>query len=752
MQVVPIIVLIFGALLLVSGAHLARRRSLPEAMGFSITLCMLALALFLAPDSWRAWLAGGELGDRTLKFLRDVGFTGLFFLAGLSFDCSKLGKIRQICSGSAAASFSFGIIVMVLLVAFGRLSAGPAMVAAAAIAGSSLWLPGELSRHSGENNGMESVAAKATAAILTLAVLMVMHFYTVLQGLAFRHPSGSALIVVALYEAVKYIVFFSFAYWASTRFLARVEGRASRLRLSIGYLLITALIFVLALSTIGHLGALAYAFVAGVLFSLNAAGRALGKSYRPVAKGVLLSFALLSILLQAHGRRLTGASTVLLLVPLAILGKFLALWTGAKVGRASGREATLIAGAALASGETAILILGFGVTKWLIEAPSYYGILAFAYLSTLLGSIVWGVVAGPERGVVAPGPDEPTSALPSRGGKDRKRQAQLLLTCLCAGLLAAKVQAEPNTTSSPRGTAAPERRASGLPNEVETMLEALARKVERQAEMAERFSQAQSFYRSGETFYRNGNFEAADRDFIKARQFLLSSDEELFYEPSLHGHFLEIERRIAALKASSTPGSLTQKGRLLPETNERVQAYIRYFHGKGQNVVRVALGRLIQYQTMMRKIFREEGVPEDLIFIGLVESAYNPYAHSQAGASGIWQFVPDTGRRYGLKQVGTFDERHDPEKSTRAAARYLRDLYVLFGDWPLTLAAYNAGEYRILRVIERTRNKDFWQLSSNGLLPEETAQYVPAVLAAVLIGKQEFQQKQDMPGFSPKVF
>jgi membrane-bound lytic murein transglycosylase D len=140
---------------------------------------------------------------------------------------------------------------------------------------------------------------------------------------------------------------------------------------------------------------------------------------------------------------------------------------------------------------------------------------------------------------------------------------------------------------------------------------------------------------------------------------------------------------------------------------------------------------------MMRKVFREEGVPEDLIFVGLVESAYNPYARSVAGATGIWQFVRGTGRRYGLKQAGVIDERHDPEKSTRAAARYLQDLYGMFGDWHMALAAYNAGEYRVLKVIEKTGIKDFWHMSRRGLLPRETINYVPAVLAAIVIGKEK---------------
>jgi len=143
-----------------------------------------------------------------------------------------------------------------------------------------------------------------------------------------------------------------------------------------------------------------------------------------------------------------------------------------------------------------------------------------------------------------------------------------------------------------------------------------------------------------------------------------------------------------------------------------------------------ARGRLAAYRPMMERIFREEGVPTWLIGLGLVESGYNPQALSPKGALGIWQFMPATGERYGLRLTALGDERQHPEKSTRAAARYLRDLYVLFGDWELTLAAYNAGEGRVARVMRRTGIRAFRELAARGLLPTETIQYVPAVLAA----------------------
>ncbi len=137
---------------------------------------------------------------------------------------------------------------------------------------------------------------------------------------------------------------------------------------------------------------------------------------------------------------------------------------------------------------------------------------------------------------------------------------------------------------------------------------------------------------------------------------------------------------------------------------------------------------------MMTRVFREEGLPPELVWIGLVESGYDPVARSPKNALGIWQLIPDTAMTFGLN-VSRRDERTDPEKSTRAAARYLKFLYGRFGDWALTLAAYNAGEKRVQSAIERGQDRDFWRLSGSGMLPRETQAYVPAVLAAQFLGE-----------------
>jgi membrane-bound lytic murein transglycosylase D len=138
---------------------------------------------------------------------------------------------------------------------------------------------------------------------------------------------------------------------------------------------------------------------------------------------------------------------------------------------------------------------------------------------------------------------------------------------------------------------------------------------------------------------------------------------------------------------------------------------------------------------MMRRIFAEHGLPQDLIYIALVERGFSPYARSPKDAVGIWQFIEETAKRYGLKVTGQVDERQDPEKSTRAAARYLQDLYKQFGCWYLSAAGYNAGENRVEGVMNRNDNQDFWVMAQKKLLPEETCNYVPQIVAAALIAK-----------------
>jgi membrane-bound lytic murein transglycosylase D len=169
--------------------------------------------------------------------------------------------------------------------------------------------------------------------------------------------------------------------------------------------------------------------------------------------------------------------------------------------------------------------------------------------------------------------------------------------------------------------------------------------------------------------------------------------------------------------------------------NAPVQSYLRAFSNGGKATFAVHLSRSGRYLPMMRRIFRERGLPQDLVYLALIESGFNPWARSPAAAVGPWQFIEGTARRYGLKVNDWVDERRDPEKATRAAASYLQDLFRQFGCWYLAAAGYNAGEHRVEGALLRTDADTFWALARKGLLPRETCQYVPQFIAAALIAK-----------------
>jgi membrane-bound lytic murein transglycosylase D len=176
------------------------------------------------------------------------------------------------------------------------------------------------------------------------------------------------------------------------------------------------------------------------------------------------------------------------------------------------------------------------------------------------------------------------------------------------------------------------------------------------------------------------------------------------------------------------------------EINGRVLAALDFFqNGRGRNTMSVGLERVGLYRPMMERILMEENVPLDLVYLAQAESAFLPRAVSRAKARGMWQFISSRGKEYGLRQTWWIDERSDPEKSTRAAARHLGDLYKEFNDWPLAMAAYNAGPVRISNALKKTGATTFWQLADKRALPKETINYVPTILAFAIIGRNPSQ-------------
>jgi soluble lytic murein transglycosylase-like protein len=186
------------------------------------------------------------------------------------------------------------------------------------------------------------------------------------------------------------------------------------------------------------------------------------------------------------------------------------------------------------------------------------------------------------------------------------------------------------------------------------------------------------------------------------------------------------------------------------QQNDTVQRFLDQFQtGYRRAVVERWLTRSGRFLPMVLEVFRQKGLPEELVFTAMIESGFDPVAVSRAGAKGLWQFMAPTARQYGLRVDRWLDERLDPEKSTVAAANYLKDLYTIFGSWDLVQAAYNAGEMKVIRAIKGTGSRDFWSLTNSRLLRDETKNYVPAIHAVTIISQEPeqygFAVKPDEP-------
>ena len=185
-----------------------------------------------------------------------------------------------------------------------------------------------------------------------------------------------------------------------------------------------------------------------------------------------------------------------------------------------------------------------------------------------------------------------------------------------------------------------------------------------------------------------------------------------------------------ALELHETPSGIPL------ELSDPVLRYVNYFStDQGRSTLLAGMRRAGRYKDLIQRIFAEEGVPQELIYLAQAESGFLPRAVSNKQAVGMWQFISGTGSLYSLSHSAVYDERLDPEKATRAAARYLKDLYAHFGDWYLAMAAYNCGAGAVDRAIERTGYADFWELMKRNALPHETQNYVPIILAMTIMSK-----------------
>jgi len=281
----------------------------------------------------------------------------------------------------------------------------------------------------------------------------------------------------------------------------------------------------------------------------------------------------------------------------------------------------------------------------------------------------------------------------------------------------------------------------------------------------------QEKFASGEKNFKAGRLEAARKDFDDAVDWMLESGYDPNGDPVLSGLFHHVVDTVYAYElqafrggegvseAPAVPAPIDEVAAVtfpadprlkeraeaaaknvshdLPLTvNNEVLSLLNFFQTpKGRDIVETGLRRSGRYRDMISRVLREEGLPQDLIYLAQAESAFQPLALSRAGARGIWQFVAYRGKQYGLHRTWWIDERQDPEKATRAAAQHLRDLYGLFGDWYLAMAAYNCGPGNVQKGIERTGYADFWELYKRNVLPRETKNYVPIIIALTLIAK-----------------
>ncbi len=288
--------------------------------------------------------------------------------------------------------------------------------------------------------------------------------------------------------------------------------------------------------------------------------------------------------------------------------------------------------------------------------------------------------------------------------------------------------------------------------------------------VADLIARVEKDYQTGLSAYKAGQADAAKQHFDTALNALLESNLDIRSDDRLEKEFDRIVEGINQLDLGSlglTSDSEAQKSEPAPidETNDitlstdakvrakaqaeissthsdlplmmtdQVAGYISYFSNRGRGTFERAFARSGRYHNMMVSILKEEGVPQDLIYLAQAESGFHPLAVSRVGARGIWQFMASRARGYGLHHNMWVDDRQDPEKSTRAAARHLKDLYAQFGDWYLAMAAYNSGPGTVQAAVRRTGYADFWELYQRNVLPKETRNYVPIILAVTIVTK-----------------
>lgn len=296
--------------------------------------------------------------------------------------------------------------------------------------------------------------------------------------------------------------------------------------------------------------------------------------------------------------------------------------------------------------------------------------------------------------------------------------------------------------------------------------------------VADLIAKVEKEYQAGQANYQAGHMEAAKQNFDTAFNLLVAGPIDLKSDERLEREFEKLLDGVNGLELAALQegdGFTEQKSEPAPideandvtfpvdpnikakaaaevqsthsdlplVLNDTVAGYINYFSSRGRGTLESALARSGQYKEMISRVLKQEGVPQDLIYLAQAESGFRPLALSHAGARGMWQFMSSRARGYGLERSWWVDERQDPEKATRAAARHLKDLYNQFGDWYLAMAAYNSGPGTVQSAVRRTGYADFWELYKRNVLPKETRNYVPIILAVTIMAKNPEQYGLD---------
>ena len=375
--------------------------------------------------------------------------------------------------------------------------------------------------------------------------------------------------------------------------------------------------------------------------------------------------------------------------------------------------------------------------------------------------------------------------------KMRITKLSFLIAPLTAGLLASiacQTAKRPATFLPPAQTQAPALKpAAAVPKPIPANVQQPApppapvtaqKPVPKPDPVADIIAQAEKEYQAGRDNYKAGHLDAAKQNFDRAFNLLLGSTLDVYSDERVQQ---ELDRVLEGVNSEDMQalqegdGFTEQKAEPAPidEANgvtfpvdpkikaqaevevqatrsdlplmltDPVAGYINYFSTRGRSTLEHALIRGGRYQDMIQKVLRQEGVPQELIYLAQAESGFHPLAVSRVGARGMWQFMGSRARGYGLQRSWWVDERQDPEKATHAAARHLKDLYNQFGDWYLAMAAYNSGPGTVQQAVRRTGYADFWELYRRNVLPKETRNYVPIIVAVTIMAKNPAQYGLD---------